>query len=55
MEKEIKNYLKYLGLFVMIGLSLLIIHICLTSDNDIAKLNECLKSNDLEYCNKEVK
>ena len=55
MKKQIKNYLKYLGLSAMIGLSLLIIHICLTSDNDIAKLNECLKSNDLEYCNKEVK
>lgn len=53
--ERVKTYLKYLGLSASLGLAIFIIYICLTSGNDTQKLNECLQSHSLNYCNEVVK
>lgn len=49
------TWLKYVGLSCLSALAIGIIYICLTSGNDTQKMNDCLKSHDLNYCNKEEK
>lgn len=49
------TYLKYLALSFISGIALFIIYICLTSNNDVGKINEYLKTHDLEYCNNNVR
>ena len=48
-------WLKYVGLSCISAIALGIIYICLTSGNDVQKLNECLQDHSLNYCNKAVK
>lgn len=45
---------KYLILLFCFMESSRILFICMTSGNDTEKLNKCLKTNTLDYCNKEV-
>lgn len=49
------TWLKYVGLSFMGAVTISIIYICLTSGNDTQKLNECLQSHSLNYCNEVVK
>lgn len=53
--ERFKTWLKYVGLSFMSGVAFFILYICLTSNNDVDKINECLKTHDLNYCNKAVK
>ena len=55
MKKQLKRFLTFLCLPICAGVSLFIFYICLTSGSDTQKMNECLKTHDLNYCNKEVK
>lgn len=54
-RERIKTFLKYLAFSIMGAVAIGIIYICLTSNNDTDKMNECLKTHDLNYCNKAVK
>lgn len=49
------TWLKYVGLSFISGIALFIIYICITSNNDVGKINECLKTHDFEYCNNNVR
>ena len=51
----IKKALKITALVCGAAIAIGIIYVCLTSSNDTQKLNECLQTHDLDYCNKEVK
>ena len=53
--ERFKTWLKYIFISVMGALAIGIVYICLTSENDTKKMNNCLKNNNLDYCNKEVK
>ena len=53
--ERFKTWLKYVGLSCLSAMAIGIIYICLTSGNDTQKMNECLKTHDLNYCNKAVK
>lgn len=53
--ERIKTFLKYLIFSIIGAITIDIIYICLTSGNDTQKMNDCLKSHDLNYCNKEEK
>lgn len=49
------TWLKYVGLSFMGAVAIGIIYICLTSGNDVQKINECLQNHNLNYCNEVVK
>lgn len=53
--ERLVTYLKYVGLSVIFGIAIFIIYICLTSDNDTKKMNECLQDHELNYCNRIIK
>lgn len=53
--KRVKTFLKYLAFSIMGAVAIGVIYICLTSGSDTQKMNECLKTHDLNYCNKAVK
>ena len=54
-RRQLKKFITYFCISGCFGVSLFIFYICITSGNDTQKMNECLKSHDLNYCNKEVK
>jgi hypothetical protein len=49
------TWLKYAGLSFMGAVAIGIVYVCLTSGNDVQKMNECLQKHNLDYCNKVVK
>lgn len=50
-----KLFLNYFIASLLGGLTFFILYTCITSGNDTQKLNECLKTHTMKYCNKEVK
>ena len=52
---KLKLFINYFIASILGGITFLILYICLTSNNDVDKINECLKTHDLNYCNKAVK
>lgn len=52
---KLKLFINYFIASILGGIAFLILYICLTSNNDVDKMNECLKTHDLNYCNKAVK
>lgn len=40
---------------MLFATTIYILFICITSGNDTKKLNKCLQTHNLEYCNKNVK
>ena len=52
---KLKLFINYFITSILGGIAFLILYICLTSNNDVDKMNECLKTHDLNYCNKAVK
>ena len=47
--------LKFSSLIICFALAIWILYACLSSTNDTKKMNECLKKNSLNYCNKNIK
>lgn len=54
-RNKLKLFINYFIASILGGIAFFILYICLTSNNDVDKMNECLKTHDLNYCNKTVK
>ena len=53
--EKIKGYIKLALFGLFVACSLRIIQITITGINTPDKLNKCLKTHDLEYCNNNIK